>query len=833
MIRYFFCALRAQLHGGLSLFALSLFGVSIGVAAVVSIQIINLNALTAFSGSMRAVSGGADVTIVGKMPALSEDTYPRVLGTPGVEAAWPLFRLDVAAEDFYLEVIGVDFFTPIDVPWEGASVDLSAALGKPGWVAVTPTLAREKGWELGHRLEVSVGTRKAVLVISAFSDFQKATPLASPRLAVMDIAQAQSLFGARGELHQIDVKILEDADQGDVIAEIERSLGTQVLVLTPQQREQQASDLLSAFRLNLTALSLISLFVGGFLVFSSTRANLVRRRTEFGLLRSLGATHRQVMGLLVGDVLLLGLLGVAVGMPLGYLAAEANVDRVSATITNLYLLDAIHTLEVPAWFFLLAAAVGLLGAGLGALMPALELGRKDTRSLLAAFSLHESVGVRAPRSFLLGVGLIFLVGLLYLLVGDRWRPAGFIQAFLLIAAVPLVTPLVVQGATRLLHVRSFGLAYGMKGLGKQLQTTPVAIAALAIAVSMVVGVTTMVASFRETLAIWIDATVQADVYVSTPAWRRSRRRAVLDASVIEVLARHPAVEQVDRLRQFFAYTNGRRFSFAGVDARAPGENTRFALLDGEMLDAAPGGVMVGEPLARKEHLSVGDDLVIDGPQGPVALPIQGIYYDYSSELGSAFTHLETMAKHFGAGPVNSVALYLEDGVDSERVVDELKASLADVPLAIRSNRRLREQALRVFDQTFAITRLLRYMSLLIAVTGVALTLIVLARERAAELALYRALGASRLQIFRVFLGKGLGMALVGTVLGSLAGMVFAFILIYVVNRAFFGWTIAVHWPIGLLVQQSVVILAASVLASLYPARVASRVPATELRREDL
>ena len=833
MIRYFFCALRAQLHGGLSLFTLSLFGVSIGVAAVVSIQIINLNALTAFSGSMRAVSGGADVTIVGKMPALSEDTYPRVLGTPGVEAAWPLFRLDVAAEDFYLEVIGVDFFTPIDVPWEGASVDLSAALGEPGWVAVTPTLAREKGWELGHRLEVSVGTRKAVLVISAFSDFQKATPLASPRLAVMDIAQAQSLFGARGELHQIDVKILEDADQGDVIAELERSLGTQVLVLTPQQREQQASDLLSAFRLNLTALSLISLFVGGFLVFSSTRANLVRRRTEFGLLRSLGATHRQVMGLLVGDVLLLGLLGVAVGMPLGYLAAEANVDRVSATITNLYLLDAIHTLEVPAWFFLLAAAVGLLGAGLGALMPALELGRKDTRSLLAAFSLHESVGARAPRSFLLGVGLIFLVGLLYLLVGDRWRPAGFIQAFLLIAAVPLVTPLVVQGATRLLHVRSFGLAYGMKGLGKQLQTTPVAIAALAIAVSMVVGVTTMVASFRETLAIWIDATVQADVYVSTPAWRRSRRRAVLDASVIEVLARHPAVEQVDRLRQFFAYTNGRRFSFAGVDARAPGENTRFALLDGEMLDAAPGGVMVGEPLARKEHLSVGDDLVIDGPQGPVALPIQGIYYDYSSELGSAFTHLETMAKHFGAGPVNSVALYLEDGVDSERVVDELKASLADVPLAIRSNRRLREQALRVFDQTFAITRLLRYMSLLIAVTGVALTLIVLARERAAELALYRALGASRLQIFRVFLGKGLGMALVGTVLGSLAGVVFAFILIYVVNRAFFGWTIAVHWPIGLLVQQSVVILAASVLASLYPARVASRVPATELRREDL
>ena len=167
------------------------------------------------------------------------------------------------------------------------------------------------------------------------------------------------------------------------------------------------------------------------------------------------------------------------------------------------------------------------------------------------------------------------------------------------------------------------------------------------------------------------------------------------------------------------------------------------------------------------------------------------------------------------------------------VVDDLKRSLSDVPLEIRSNENLREQAMDMFDQTFAITRLLRYMSLLIAVTGVTLTLIVLARERSSELALYRALSASRFQIFRVFLGKGLGMATVGVALGSAAGIAFAFLLIYVVNRAFFGWTIAVHWPAALLVQQSLVIVAASAAASLYPALVASRVPATELRREDL
>ena len=441
-------------------------------------------------------------------------------------------------------------------------------------------------------------------------------------------------------------------------------------------------------------------------------------------MRSLGATHRQVFGLLVGDVALLGFTGVAVGMPLGYLVARANIDRVSATVSNLYLLEDIHQLVVPPWFFILGAAVGLLGAGLGALMPALELGRRDTRSLLAAFSLHERVGENAPRLFVAGVVCVLAVVAVYLIAGDGWRPAGFLQAFLLIVSIPLLAPLLVQMATAHIRVESFGLGvvYGVKGLGKQLQTTPVAVAALAIAVSMVTGVTTMVSSFRETLDIWIDSTVRADIYVSTPSGRRSGSNAAIDDDVLERLRRETAVTHVDRMRQFFAHTNGRRFSLAGVDSSVPRDRARFALLEGEgeMNELPRSSVLVGEPLARKEGLHVGDDLVVDGPEGPVRLPIAGIYYDYSGELGSAFMHLDTMVEHFGEGPVNNIALYITPESDAERVVDELKSHFAGTPINFRSNRGLRERAMRVFDQTFTITRLLRYMSLLIAVCGVAL-----------------------------------------------------------------------------------------------------------------
>jgi putative ABC transport system permease protein len=309
--------------------------------------------------------------------------------------------------------------------------------------------------------------------------------------------------------------------------------------------------------------------------------------------------------------------------------------------------------------------------------------------------------------------------------------------------------------------------------------------------------------------------------------------ASIDSSVIDRLRDHPSVTHIDRLRQFFAYTNGRRFSLAGVDTEVPPERPRFALIEGEVDGLPRDAVLVGEPLARKEGVGVGDELVVDGPDGPVRLPIAGVYYDYSGEMGSAFLRLDTMAREFGDGPIGGVALYLEPGADADDVVDELKQSFAGTPLNFRSNRGLRERAMQVFDQTFAITRLLRYMSLLIAVSGVALTLIVLARERASELALYRALGASRAQIFRIYLGKGLGMGAAGIALGSAAGVAFALILVFVVNRAFFGWTIALHWPGWTLAWQSAIVLAASAFASVYPAVVASKTPATVLRREDL
>ena len=232
MRRYFLAALRAHLRWGRGLYALTAFGVALGVGSVLCIQILNLNALGAFSGSVQAVSGDADLSVLGRLPTFPERLYADVLAEPGVAAAWPLYRVDVslASEpELLLEVVGFDFFAPVRMPVEGISREAGEVLSRRGWVAVTPSLAAERGWEVGDALEVTVGTRRARLTIGALVDFQRITPLASRKLAVMDIAQAQALLGTRGRIDQIDVQAVEGTDLVDLAARLEARLGPAVL----------------------------------------------------------------------------------------------------------------------------------------------------------------------------------------------------------------------------------------------------------------------------------------------------------------------------------------------------------------------------------------------------------------------------------------------------------------------------------------------------------------------------------------------------------------------------------------------------------------------------
>lgn len=856
MISYLRRGLLQYLRHSRTLLGLTVLGVALGVASVVAIQTLNQGSLLAFDGSVRAISGQADLSVTGTLPTIPESLLPTVLGDPDVTAAWPLIRANVAVTGrphLNLDIVGFDVFAPVRYPLQDAAAAqadpfarLHEALVKPGWVAITPELSAQEGWQVGDVIHVSSGSRALELTVGALVDFRRFEPLAPRRLAVMDIAQAQEMLGRPGRIQQVDIVLRKGADAPAAAARLQAALGPGARVQTPEQRRQDASALLAAFRLNLTALSLISVFVGVFLVLTAVQASLVRRRREFGLLRSLGATRAQVMGLVLGEAAALGVLGVAVGIPLGWLAARHNLQTVSATLTSIYVTEGIDKLTLPPLVIALGAAVGLLGALGGALLPAWDLARRDPLRLLSPLSVHEAAVRAAGRLALAAAALAVGGSLWFFTVGRGLRLGGFLYGLVMMLALPLLVPLLVRSVCGLARPGGFGFALSLRNLLARLQATGFAVAALAITVSMMFGITILVGSFRQTLVTWLDVTIRADIYISSESWQRTGNDAFLDPALLETLRAWPGVVSLEEQRRLRVLAvDGRPVWLNGLrltDRPLPGVPQadmagRLPLMEGEPHAAVAalrsGSVLIGEPLARKAHLGVGDTLRLAGPAGEVALPIAGVSYDYTSEGGTAFVAMDVLNARFDAAPPNNAALFLAPGTDVEATVDALKNTLAGKPLVIRSNRTLRSEVLAVFDQTFAVTRTLQAMALLIAALGVSVTLLIQAHERAGELALLRALGATRRQVFGLFLGEGTAMGALGLLLGLGGGVGLAALLILVINRTWFGWTIRPAWPGATLGLQALVVLAVAAAAAVYPASRARLARPGQLTRDDL
>ncbi len=840
MIRLLLQSTVRQFQSDKLLHLLTLLGIALGAAAVVGVQILHQSAIAAFAGSVQAVRGNSELTVFGSAPSFDERVLVDVLGTVGVESATPRVQLSVAVDpssgDGFLELAGLDVLSLASLPYR-EEFELREALSQPGWLALTAEGADRLGLSLGDRVNVSCGSRTAELQLSNWVELEQLGPAASPMRGVMDIAALQQLLGQIGEIHQIDVALVEGQEPDSVAASLEQRLGPAYEILTPSQQVGQAEQLLGAFRLNLTALSAVSLFVGFFMVYTTVQAMLVRRRREFGVMRCLGTTRGQLLFLVLGEVAILGFAGSFLGTLLGIGVAQGSLADVSATLTNLYVLEEVRSLALSPSLIPLALLAGVGGALAGAAWPTLESLGRPPRELLQSQPVHERLHRVSGLAWWIGLVLLGGTGVWCLTWGRQVRPAGFVLGLAMLLTIPLITPRLLR-VWKVVPAHQFGVLHGLRSLASRLHGSAFCSASLAVSVSILVGITMMVSSFRSTLESWVDSVIQADVYVTAASYARSRSDAILEQSVIDELVRHPAVREADLLRRVDSRIAERPVPLIGVRMDLPDGTRRFPLTSGE--DPEPvyrrlqdeQAVLISQPLARRLGLEDSAEFDLPTPEGPQSVPIAGIYEDYGSESGAVAMDLTTMEALFGEGPLHSVSLYLDEGTDPEQVVTALAARLPEVPLEIRSNARLRAEVFRIFDQTFLVTRTLQLVTLLVAALGVATTLLVIAEEGRSEVALARSLGADRPQVFRVFLGKGAGIGVVGVILGLTGGMGLAWILVHLINRAYFGWSIRADWGALFMVPEFASIGAAVLLASLYPAWKASRTPAVELKRDD-
>ena len=851
-LRFFHWNVLRYLAGHRLLALLNILSVALGVAVYLAIQIANQSANKAFAASIDVVAGKATLQISGPVRGLPETLFPIVARHPGISAATPLVRGFVTLPDMpgeYLQILGIDIFTngPFRTfeltDFKAGQFDVPRWLAGPNTIAVTEEFARLHSLKPGDVLRAQVNGVDKLLQVG-FIMRTGGTFALDSHFAAMDIGWAQELFASRGALSAIQLQLSAPHYSREIlIAGLRSILPPDVNVAAPAQRGQEVENMLGGFQLNLTAMSLVSLLVGMFLIYNTVSASVVRRRHEIGVLRSLGATRHEVRALFLGEAVAVGGLGIVLGLAGGVLLARGLLTPISETISSLYLLLSVKYLVTTPWMFGSAAGLGLASVVTAAWLPAAAAAKMDPVRALRAGSIIEQSRNLSPAWLWAGLFSLFLAGafsVLALAIGPPWLAFG--AAFFVLTGFSLLVPKVALGFSA---VTTYLLGRGRRGsveanlaagnVARSLVRNSITIAALAAAVAMAIGVNVMVFSFRRTVESWIEQTIVADVFIAPASNEIVGSSSFIPSKTIQFLEAHPAVETVDTFRDVTLPMGNKMISvavFRGTERRRPrflrGDSGRIMqrFLNQEC-------VIVSESFMRRHQLRDASDLELITPDGPRRFPIVGTFYDYTHDQGVVFMTEKTFMRFWKDDRVNSLAVYLRPNQSADAMSAEFRARFSRTnQFMILSNRDLRRRIFEIFDQTFAITYVLRTIAVIVGVVGICLTLTTLITERTRELGVLRAIGASVGQLRKLLLWEAAMIGFLAAIVGLASGICLSFVLTGVINRAFFGWTIQLAFPWASLSITPVWIIASALLAGLIPAWRGGRLVVAEALREE-
>ncbi|MEY3481466.1 MAG: ABC-type antimicrobial peptide transport system, permease component [Verrucomicrobiota bacterium] len=828
--------------------AMNILSVALGVCVFLAIMIANQSANRSFRAGVELVAGKADLEVRGP---LDELLFPRIAAVPGVAAATPVVQGLLTLREHpgeYLRLLGVDPFTnpPFEtfrmVQPDGTSVDVETWLREPDAIALTRDMAAQLGLAPGETLRVACGGRGAELKAQFILEPDDPSALADIRTASMDIGWAQELLGTSGKLSFVQILLAEGAHLQSVADQIRAIVPGDVVVAAPRQRSEQIGKMLSSFQLNLTALSLVSMLVGMFLVYNTVAASVVRARREIGILRAVGASRAEVQALFLGEALLFGIPGIVVGILAAFPLAAFLSGAVSRTVSSLYVLVSIEKLAVTPWQIAAAVIAGLAAVVAAAWFPSREASRAEVTGALHMGTVMEQHATLPSRWLAFGcAALAAAFGASWFALRTGPALLGFAAAFLVIIGFAFLVPAATAVAGRvfrfaaLLSPQGTALRLAARNLVRAMHRNSLTIAALMAAIAMTVGVSVMIHSFRASVEQWINRTVQADVFLTLSANEQTGFHAELPAELLAWIEAHPDIEAVDTFYEKRIPFRGDEVFLGVVSGRMRGDLAFTRGSDKEKAERLrqPDHVAVSESFSRRHAVLDGDTIELDTPSGPAGFHIAGVYSDYTRDQGVILMDRANYAAHWPEPSVHTAGLHLREGGQADTIAREIRARFgADAEYAIYNNASLRARILEIFDQTFAITYVLRTISVVVAIVGVWLGMAMLVTEREREIGVLRAVGASAGQVWRTFVAEAALIGVVSSTVGLAAGACLAMVLTWVINLAFFGWTVQLRYPWGLLAWTPVWIIAVAALAGLLPAYRASRIqPATALRSE--
>lgn len=839
----------------------TIVGIAVGVGVVLAIRLANSSSLIGFETALDAVSGKTSLEITGAGIGIAEEQLLELDWLRDYGLVSPVIDRDVlfrpAESEFeraeLVRVLGVDLlrdqpfrehrFSDRSSQSEINTQEFLSLLTDSQAVVLAKTFADRHALEIGSSVELIIGDTRVKFRVRGLLTGDGLSKVLDGNFVLMDIAAAQLALGRLGWIDRIDVQLINgqlvDQAQREILSQLPVGLSVQ----SPERRGVQVERMLEAFHFNLNALSYIALLVGLFLVYDTVSVSVIARRREIGILRTVGVSRWTVLSMFLGEALSLATVGCVLSVPLGWLMAQGAVQMTSSTVSRFWVASVAQVPPLDVGHIGFAFIVGVPLALVAAVLPALEAFRVTPIGSLRS-EAELAFRAKLPRRYMVGAALLFLAAGWFI----TRSPVAGLPVFGVLAVLAVVfggVLLVPPALFALQRFRSQSLGWfwvegelARANIAGALRRVSVSVSAMAVSLAMMVAIAVMISSFRNTVMYWVEQTLQADLFITTPRQTSIGDRSPISFEVEDAVASHPGVVAIDSFRSLdLTYGDSLimvgsghfdvLFKHGNLLFKTP-SNWRDAIADsqGQLV------VLISESFSLKFNKTIGDFIELPTTRGPTSFQVGAVYYDYSTDRGQVIMDWGTFATYYDDRRPSALTVYLQDRVDPNRAREELLAEIGlSREVLIRTNALLRRDVLNVFDNTFAITYALEAIALFVSMFGVAATLFTLTLERRKEITMFRLVGAENRHLRRVIVIEAIFLGLVSLAIGLLIGLLLSLILIYVINVQSFGWTIQFNLPIAFLIQAGLLIIAGTALAGLYPASLARRFHMADLSTE--
>ena len=815
---------------------LAVLAIALGVALGLAIYLINRVAADEISLAARSLFGQADLAIEASGAGFDENLYPEIARLPGIEVASPVVQIEakLIGARGSLSVLGMDVFQsrrlqPAFAGIAGDSSNETAVASTAEPIFLSASAARSLGLKAGAPIRFQVGMQSLEFVVAGVLP----QAVLEDRAAVLDIAVAQWKFDRLGSLSRINLRLAPGTGMEQARAEIDRLLPPGTRVVAPAEAADEAASLSRAYRSNLTALALVALFTGGFFVYSTQSLAALRRRREFALLHALGLTRNGQLfaALLTGAVI--GLAGSLLGVVLGAALAQVGLQALGADLGAGFFRGVIPQLELQINEAIAFCLLGVVVAVGGTVQPALDAARIPTALALKAADVTSDEtrthGVLVMT--LLGVAVIVL----FLPPIAGLPLPGYVSIALLIIGTVIAMPLILRALLRRAPLFSavpweIAIAH-LRGTARY---ATLSVSAIVVSFSLMVAMAIMVASFRNSLDAWTQRLLPADIYLRAGYVGQSSH---FDAATVTALRDIEAIDRVEasRFAEAELPSSGRTITIIARDID-PQNADRVLWLEEVASGSPPTGsirVWLSEAAADEIGLSSGAAFEFFIAGRKVSAWIQGVWRDYEHTRGAVIMERSAYIELTGDAAINTLWIWLKPGTREETAQQQIRQALPE-GLAFDMNvpAEIRRLSLQAFDRTFAITYILELIAILIGLFGISAgtSAQVLARRR--EFGVLRHIGLTRAQIAATLAIEGAGLGALGVIAGLVTGGWVSLILIHVVNRQSFHWSMDLFVPVGLLAGLSAALIAAAAVIAVASGRQAMRGDAVAAVKED-